>query len=69
MGPRTKEFEEIFAHFLGVKHAFAVTNGTAELHLACEALGFEAGDEVLCPAPTFVASANAILYTGARPGY
>jgi dTDP-4-amino-4,6-dideoxygalactose transaminase len=67
MGPKTQEFEAQFAHFLNVKHAFAVTNGTAALHLACQVLGLTAGDEVLCPALTFVASANAILYTGARP--
>jgi dTDP-4-amino-4,6-dideoxygalactose transaminase len=67
MGPKTQEFEAHFARFLGVRHACAVANGTAALHLACEALGLGAGDEVLCPALTFVASANAILYTGARP--
>jgi len=67
MGPRTEEFEHRFAEFLGIKHAFAVANGTAALHLACEALGLKEGDEVLCPALTFVATANAILYTGARP--
>jgi len=67
MGPKTQEFEDRFATFLGVKHAFAVANGTAALHLACEVLGLGPGDEVLCPALTFVASANAILYTGARP--
>ena len=67
MGPKTQEFEQHFAQFLGIKHAFAVANGTAALHLACEALGLKEGDEVLCPALTFVATANAILYTGARP--
>ena len=67
MGPMTQHFEEEFAIFLGIKHAFAVTNGTAALHLACGALGLKTGDEVLCPALTFVASANAILYSGARP--
>jgi dTDP-4-amino-4,6-dideoxygalactose transaminase len=67
MGPHTQQFEERFAHFLGVKHAFAVANGTAALHIACEALGLKAGDEVLCPAFSFVASANAILYAGAKP--
>jgi dTDP-4-amino-4,6-dideoxygalactose transaminase len=67
MGPKTLEFEARFAHFLGIKHACAVANGTAALHLAGEVLGLTAGDEVLCPALTFVASANAILYTGARP--
>jgi dTDP-4-amino-4,6-dideoxygalactose transaminase len=67
MGPKTEEFEQRFREFLGIKHAFAVANGTAALHLACEAIGLKAGDEVLCPALTFVATANSILYTGARP--
>ncbi len=67
MGPKTEEFEHRFKEFLGVKHAFAVANGTAALHLACESVGLKEGDEVLCPALTFVATANAILYTGARP--
>ena len=67
MGPQTLKFEEHFAQFLEIKHAFAVANGTAALHLACEVLGLTTGDEVLCPALTFVASANAILYTGAKP--
>jgi len=57
----------VFADFLGVQHAVAVANGTAALHLACLALGLGPGDEVLCPALTFVATANAIGYTGARP--
>jgi dTDP-4-amino-4,6-dideoxygalactose transaminase len=67
MGPKTEAFEHRFAEFLGSKHTFAVANGTAALHLACEALGLKENDEVLCPALTFVASANSILYTGARP--
>ncbi|MFW6112735.1 MAG: DegT/DnrJ/EryC1/StrS family aminotransferase [Thermodesulfobacteriota bacterium] len=67
MGPQTQRFEAEFARFLGVPHALAVANGTAALHLACLALGLGPGDEVLCPALTFVATANAILYTGARP--
>jgi dTDP-4-amino-4,6-dideoxygalactose transaminase len=67
MGPKTEEFEQRFKEFLGVKYAFAVANGTAALHLACESVGLKEGDEVLCPALTFVATANAILYTGARP--
>jgi dTDP-4-amino-4,6-dideoxygalactose transaminase len=67
MGPETQRFEAEFARFLGVPHALAVANGTVALHLACGALGLGPGDEVLCPALTFVATANAILYTGARP--
>uniref|UniRef100_A0A7V6A329 DegT/DnrJ/EryC1/StrS family aminotransferase n=1 Tax=Desulfobacca acetoxidans TaxID=60893 RepID=A0A7V6A329_9BACT len=67
MGPQTMAFEEEFARFLGVPHALAVANGTVALHLACLALDLGPGDEVLCPALTFVATANAVLYTGARP--
>jgi dTDP-4-amino-4,6-dideoxygalactose transaminase len=65
MGAVTREFEDAFARKLGVSHAFAVHNGTAALHLANLALGIGAGDEVICPDLTFVASANASRYTGA----
>jgi dTDP-4-amino-4,6-dideoxygalactose transaminase len=67
MGPVTAEFERRFAAFINVKHAFAVTNCTAALHLAHLALGAGPGDTVLCPSLTFVATANAIRYTGAMP--
>ena len=67
MGPETHRFEEEFARFLGAPHNLAVANGTVALHLACVALGLGPGAEVLCPSLTFVATANAILYTGARP--
>jgi dTDP-4-amino-4,6-dideoxygalactose transaminase len=67
MGPVTAEFERQFAAMVGVKHAFAVTNCTAALHLAHQALGAGPGDTVICPALTFVATANAIRYTGASP--
>ncbi len=66
-GPLVQKFEAKFAQFLGAKHALAVANGTAALHLACMVLDLASGDEVLCPALTFVASANAIMYTGAKP--
>lgn len=66
-GPRVERLEAAFVEFLGVQHAIAVANGTAALHLACLALGLGPGDEVLCPALTFVATANAIGYTGAKP--
>ncbi|MFZ5452017.1 MAG: DegT/DnrJ/EryC1/StrS family aminotransferase [Thermodesulfobacteriota bacterium] len=66
-GPKVQQFEEAFAQFLGVEHALAVANGTAALHLACMALSLGPGDEVLCPSLTFVATANAIRYTGAQP--
>ena len=67
MGPVTLEFEQQFADYVGVQYAFAVTNCTAALHLAHVALGAGPGDTVICPALTFVATANAIRYTGATP--
>lgn len=67
MGPVTREFEAAFAQMVGVRHALAVSNGTTALHLAYAALGLGPGDEVIVPALTFVATANAILYTGATP--
>jgi dTDP-4-amino-4,6-dideoxygalactose transaminase len=67
MGQVTKDFESAFADYLGVKHAMAVSSGTAAMHLAHHALGLEQGDEVICPSLTFVATANTIRYTGATP--
>jgi len=67
MGPKTQKLEEAFGRFIGAKHAFAVANYTAALHIACLVLGLKPGDEVLCPALTLVATANAIRYTGAQP--
>lgn len=67
MGSVTQKFESAFAEYLGVKYAFAVANGTAALHIAHLALGASQDDEVLCPSLTFVATANSILYTGAKP--
>ncbi len=66
MGTVTQEFESQFAKMAGVKHALAVSNGTAALHLACLILGIGPGDEVILPSLTFVATANAVLYTGAE---
>jgi dTDP-4-amino-4,6-dideoxygalactose transaminase len=66
-GPRTKEFEEAFAAYTGAEHAVAVTNCTAALHLMAMAAGLGPGDEVIVPSLTFVATANAIAYTGATP--
>lgn len=63
----TEGFEEAFADYLGVRHAIAVTNATAALHLANLALGIGRGDEVITPSLTFVATANAVAYTGAAP--
>jgi dTDP-4-amino-4,6-dideoxygalactose transaminase len=67
MGEETRLFEEEFASLIGARHAIAVTNGTASLHLALRALGIGPGDEVIVPSLTFVATSNAILYVGARP--
>jgi dTDP-4-amino-4,6-dideoxygalactose transaminase len=66
-GPRCEALEESFVAFTGARHAIAVTNGTAALHLMCLAAGLSAGDEVIVPSLTFVATANAVAYTGATP--
>jgi dTDP-4-amino-4,6-dideoxygalactose transaminase len=66
-GPRVAELEHEFARFSGTRHALAVANGTAALHLALLASGCGAGDEVLVPSLNFVAAANTILHTGATP--
>ncbi len=65
MGAITQEFEAQFAQVLGVKHAIAISNATEALHLACLALGIGPGDEVVTPSLSFVATSNAVLYTGA----
>lgn len=65
MGAVSKEFESEFARKVNAKHAFAVSNCTAALHIANMALGISSGDQVICPALTFVATANATKYTGA----
>lgn len=67
MGRVTQDFESAFASYTGAKHALAVTNATAALHMACMAIGLKPGDEVIVPSLTFVASANSIRYTGAIP--
>jgi dTDP-4-amino-4,6-dideoxygalactose transaminase len=67
MGPRTEELESQFASYVRSAHAIAVTNGTAALHLICLGAGLGPGDEVIVPSLTFVATANAIRYTGASP--
>jgi perosamine synthetase len=66
-GPKVEEFEEAVAERVGTKEAVAVSSGTAALHCAMHALGLGPGDEVIVPALTFVATANAVLYCGATP--
>lgn len=60
-------FEAAFCNYTGARHATAVCNGTVALHLALVALGIGPGDEVIVPTLTYVASVNAITYTGAKP--
>jgi perosamine synthetase len=61
------EFEHAFAKFCGVKHGIAVSNGTVALHLALVMSDIGPGDEVIVPTLTFIATANAVRYTGATP--
>ncbi len=65
MGEVTQQFEAQFSALAGCKHAFAVSNATVGLHLACTALQLGPGDEVIVPSLSFVATSNAVLYTGA----
>ncbi len=66
-GPKVAEFEKRVAAYKGVRHAVAVNSCTAGLHLACLALGLQAGDEVIVPAMTFCATVNAVIHSGATP--
>jgi len=67
LGPMGERFERELAAWLGVDDAVAVSSGTAALHLGVRALGWGEGDEVLSSPFSFVASANCLLYEGARP--
>lgn len=67
IGPKVQEFERQFAKKIGTKYACAVSSGTAGLHLAMIAAGIGAGDEVITTPFSFVASANCIMYVGAKP--
>ena len=66
-GARVAEFEKHFAEYVGAKHAIAVSSCTTALHLALVAADIHAGDEVLCPSLSFIATANSIRYVGATP--
>lgn len=66
-GPRVAEFEEKFAAYAGTKYAVAVSNCTTALHLAMIVSGIGPGDEVICPSMSYIATANAIKYVGAKP--
>ncbi len=66
-GEYVKKFEEQCAHYCGKKYGVSTSSGTAALHLALAALGIGEGDDVIVPSLTFVATANAVRYTGAEP--
>ncbi|NTW98601.1 MAG: LegC family aminotransferase [Geobacteraceae bacterium] len=69
VGKFVDRFEADLAFFTGAKHAVAVVNGTAALHIALKLAGVKAGDEVLIPVLTFIATANAVIYCGAIPHF
>jgi len=66
-GPKILEFERKVADYVGAKYAVAIANGTAALHAACHVAGITKGDEVITTPVTFAASANCVLYCGAKP--
>lgn len=66
-GPKVQEFEEKFAAYTGARYAVAVSNCTTALHLSMIVAGIGAGDEVICPSMSYIATANAIKYVGASP--
>ena len=66
-GKYIPKFEEKFAEFCGTEHGISCSNGTTALHLAIEVLGIGKGDEVIIPSFTMIATANSIIYSGARP--
>jgi UDP-4-amino-4,6-dideoxy-N-acetyl-beta-L-altrosamine transaminase len=66
-GPMAEQFEQEIATMVGARYAVAVANGTAALHAACCAAGIAPGDEVITTPLTFAASANCVLYFGAKP--
>ena len=66
-GKYIERFEAAFAEFCGTKHAISCCNGTIALHLSLMALGVAPGDEVIVPTLTFISTANAVTYCGARP--
>ena len=67
LGPQVRAFEEEFARFCGLPHCVGVANGTDAIELSVRALGLQAGDEVIVPANTFIASALGVVRAGARP--
>ena len=66
-GPKVHRFEEMFRDFTGARHAMALNSCTAALHLSMLAIGIHPGDEVIVPAMTFAATANAVIHAGGKP--
>jgi len=67
LGPKTKEFEEKFSEFIGVKHVVGLNSCTSALEMALRLLGVEKGDEVIVPTITFVSSGHSVVYNQAKP--
>ena len=67
VGPHVDAFEQEFCEIIGIRHAAAVSSGTAALHLALRLIGVEFGDEVFCSTFTFIATTSPITYLGAKP--
>ena len=67
MGPKTIQFENKFKENIGSQYAISVNSATAALHLALNAIGIEKDDEVIIPTNTFIATAEVVVYSGARP--
>ena len=67
MGPKTLQFEEQFASYVGAKHAIALNSATSALHLALDAIGIRPGDEVITSDYTFTSTAAVVVHLGARP--
>ncbi|MDI6723307.1 MAG: DegT/DnrJ/EryC1/StrS family aminotransferase [Methanobacterium sp.] len=66
-GPKVAEFEKLFADYIGIPHAIATSSGTTALHIALLCAGISKGDEVITTPFSFAATANSILYVGAKP--
>ncbi len=66
-GKRVQEFESILQSYVNVKHVIAVNSGTSALYASLLSLGIKQGDEVILPSFTFVATANSVIATGAKP--
>ena len=67
VGPNVEDFEDLIANYVGTKYALTFNSGTSALHAALLAHGIKAGDEVIVPSFTFIATANAPLFVGAKP--